>query len=113
MAKDWARGFYNSPAWKKQRLYILKRDNYTCTEPGCIGVGTEVHHIIELTKENINDVNISLNENNLRTLCHDCHSRITKLMKSNCENILQDIIFDEFGFPINVDGVEKKTAPRC
>lgn len=100
MAHEWAKGFYNSTAWKKQREYILKRDNYTCTEKGCHATATEVHHIIELTKDNINDINICLNEKNLRSLCHNCHTRITKESKTNYENVLQHIIFDANGFPI-------------
>lgn len=103
MAKEWAKGFYDSGAWKKQRKYILKRDKFTCTEPGCMGTATEVHHIIELTKDNINDINICLNENNLRSLCHDCHTRITKLSKSNNKNILESIRFDNNGYPISAE----------
>lgn len=37
--------------------------------------GKEVHHIIHLTAENVNDPYISLNENNLETLCRDCHQK--------------------------------------
>lgn len=101
MAKEWAKGFYDSAIWNKQRLNILKRDKFTCTEKGCRCTATEVHHIIELTKDNINDVNISLNENNLRSLCHDCHTRITKESKIKNKNILEQIVFDENGFPIS------------
>lgn len=99
MAKDWAKQFYNSHAWKQQRQYILQRDHYTCTEPGCYQPATEVHHIIELTESNVNDINICLNENNLRSLCHNCHSRITKEIKNGNNNILVSISFDEYGYP--------------
>lgn len=106
MAKGWAQGFYHSSLWRKQREYILKRDNYLCTEIGCHRVATEVHHIEELTEQNVNDPSISLNENNLRSLCHDCHSRITAEMKAsqrsgiNPEEIIGKIIFDEQGYPV-------------
>ena len=100
MAKEWAEAFYQSSLWKKQRMNILQRDHFTCTEPNCHRRASEVHHIIELSKENINDVNISLNEKNLRSLCHDCHTRITSEMKSNTSNILPKITFDSNGFPI-------------
>lgn len=100
MAEEWAAPFYNSTLWKKQRKYILQRDNFMCTEKGCRHPATEVHHIIELTKENINDINISLNENNLRSLCHDCHTRITAEMKSGIHGILPRVIFDKNGYPI-------------
>lgn len=102
MARDTLKGFYNSGVWKKQRIYILKRDKYCCTEPGCHRTATEVHHIIELNESNVNDFNICLNENNLRSLCHDCHSRITKQMKSGKENILNNICFDENGYPVEI-----------
>ncbi len=104
MAKGFAKQFYNSKAWEKQREYILKRDHYLCTEPGCHNPATEVHHIIELTERNINDINICLSENNLRSLCHDCHTRITKAMKANDRsgNILAPIGFDHNGYPIEL-----------
>ena len=35
----------------------------------------EVHHIIKLTPANIDDPEISLNLDNLVSLCHDCHAK--------------------------------------
>ena len=32
------------------------------------------HHIIELTLDNIDDVNITLNPDNIEVLCHNCHN---------------------------------------
>lgn len=75
MAKEWSKPFYNSEEWKIIRKQALKRDGFTC--PYCGARATEVHHIIELTPENIHDRNISLNLNNLQSLCHECHSAIT------------------------------------
>lgn len=98
MARDIFKSFYDSAAWKKQRIYILKRDKFTCTEKGCHRLATEVHHIIELNEKNINDVNITLNEKNLRSLCHDCHTRITKEIKGGYENILPKISFNSDGY---------------
>ena len=100
MAEPWADAFYHSSIWKKQRRYILQRDHFTCTVPGCHRTATEVHHKIELTKENINDLNICLNEKNLTSLCHDCHTRITAEMKAGTHGILPDIGFDSDGYPI-------------
>lgn len=102
MARDWAKRFYDSTVWQKQRKYILARDHYTCTEPGCHNVATEVHHIVELTEQNVNDYNIALNENNLRSLCHDCHVRITKEMKQKDSELIEHIVFDANGNPIAV-----------
>lgn len=100
MAQDWAKKFYNTAAWKTQRAYILKRDRYRCTEPGCRRRATEVHHIVELSESNVNDINISLNPSNLRSLCEPCHKRITKAMHTKESFVLEDIIFDENGYPI-------------
>lgn len=105
MAKDFARVFYKSRVWAHQREYILKRDNYICTEPNCHNTATEVHHIIEINEANIDDINVTLNENNLRSLCHECHTRITNAMKLNdkSKDILTPITFDEDGFPIEIN----------
>lgn len=43
-----------------------------CGEPNC----DTVHHIIELTPMNINDANITLNPDNLVTVCKQCHDEI-------------------------------------
>ena len=103
MAKDWSKPFYNSRVWKAQRETVLKRDKYICTEPGCHRHAEEVHHIKELTEENVGDPKISLDMNNLRSLCGDCHKRITKQMKQKSSAILEDIIFDENGYPIRAN----------
>jgi 5-methylcytosine-specific restriction endonuclease McrA len=102
MAKEWAKPFYNSALWKKQRLYILKRDNFRCTMPGCRRIATEVHHIVELTKDNINDPNICLNETNLRSLCHECHTMITQNAGVPNANILEQISWTPDGYPVSV-----------
>lgn len=38
--------------------------------------GEIVHHVIELTPENINDENITLNYSNLELVCRNCHKEI-------------------------------------
>lgn len=78
----------------------MKRDRYRCQSPGCRRTAEEVHHIVELTEKNVNDIKVSLNLNNLISLCSDCHKRITKQMKAKNGGILEDIIFDEDGYPI-------------
>ena len=76
MAKDWAKQFYNSKAWRDTRKIALRRDLYTCAY--CYGRAEEVHHIQELAPDNINDPSIALNPDNLISLCHDCHTKVTK-----------------------------------
>ena len=82
LAKEWAKPFYKSKAWRVMRREILRRDLYTCEE--CAGRATEVHHEIELTPANINDPDISLNPALLHSLCHTCHTAITQGV-SDCD----------------------------
>lgn len=74
--RDFAKQFYKSKTWQKVRDQVWKRDRglcQWCLEKGIIKQGEEVHHIIELTAENITDTGISLNPDNLVTLCRECH----------------------------------------
>lgn len=72
MAREFARAFYKSDEWQKMREYILIRDKYRCQKCGKSGA-LEVHHVIHLTPDNINNTAITLNDRNLITLCRDCH----------------------------------------
>ena len=64
--------FYNSSKWQKCRRLVLERDNFSCVI--CGEVAEEVHHKIKLTHENINNPNITLNPDNLISLCKSCHN---------------------------------------
>lgn len=75
MAKPFARSFYASKAWRAARAQALRRDSYTCQS--CGGHATEVHHIVELTPENIHDPRIALGIDNLQSLCWQCHNKET------------------------------------
>ena len=55
--------FYHSTAWKKCREQIILSRYQLCEK--CGKKGTEVHHIIPLTDENVDDPMISLNPENL------------------------------------------------
>lgn len=70
MARAFAKSFYNSKEWEITREYILKRDKYLCR---CGRPATEVHHIIHLSPQNIGDVSITMNPDNLVSLCRECH----------------------------------------
>ena len=79
MAKDFARAFYDSPAWRSCRKGYLNSVNHLCER--CLGKGLIVpaeivHHKTELTPENINDPNITLSYENLEAVCRDCHAAI-------------------------------------
>lgn len=95
MAKGALKGFYNSAAWQTLRKQALKRDCFTCQI--CKSRATEVHHLIELNEENFKDKNISLNLNNLQSLCHFCHNKITKAEQSNSYDCDSKYFFNERG----------------
>ena len=78
MAQDWAKKFYNSKKWKKCRASFILSKNGLCER--CLSndkyvPGEEVHHIIYLTPENINNPDITLSFENLELLCASCHSK--------------------------------------
>lgn len=73
MAREFAKKFYASSVWKKNReLYIISV-NGIC-ERCNHRAGKIVHHKKYLTPQNLNDTDISLNFNNLELLCQDCHN---------------------------------------
>lgn len=74
--KKWAEKLYKSNNWQQLRDTIMKRDGYLCQDckaRGKITPAEEVHHIIEVTQANINDASITLNPDNLVSLCRECH----------------------------------------
>lgn len=76
--QKWAEEFYSSGAWKAVRKQAKKRDHYLCVDclrEGRITPAEEVHHIIALSQANVNDPRISLNLNNLKSLCKLCHKK--------------------------------------
>ena len=76
MSKAFARKFYRSSAWRNVRGYVFIRDQMLCQDclkKGLYTPAREVHHIIELTPENITDPEIALNPDNLISLCRKCH----------------------------------------
>lgn len=96
MAKAFSKKFYNSGVWKNTRNTYFDSKYGICEK--CNGVGEEVHHIIPLTPQNINDPNITLNWNNLMLLCRSCHELIEEKAKATIDGI----IFTEDGRVIEV-----------
>ena len=66
------RRFYRSKAWKKCRDGYYNTKNGMCER--CGGLGTQVHHRIYLTDENLKDPTVALNWENLELLCDKCHA---------------------------------------
>jgi thymidine kinase len=75
MARDFAKQFYRSKAWRQARALALRRDMFTCRD--CGGRANEVHHIVELQPDNIDNPAIALGLDNLMSLCTACHSART------------------------------------
>lgn len=73
MAKDFAKSFYRSSAWKKCRASFIISKYGLCERCNC-KAGTIAHHKIYLTPDNINDPMITLSFENLELLCPSCHS---------------------------------------
>lgn len=80
MARDFAKRFYNSKAWKLcRKSFIALRisvDGGMCQH--CrVELGYICDHIEELTPDNINDPEITLSHDNLQYLCLPCHNKKT------------------------------------
>lgn len=71
--KAWAERFYNSEQWKDTRENFLQSKDYICER--CGEPAKIAHHRKWLTKDNINDVSITLCWDNLEALCQDCHNK--------------------------------------
>lgn len=79
MAREFAASFYKSQAWKNCRAAYAKHARHLCEdclEHGIYRPGEIVHHVIELTPENISCPEVALDFNNLRLLCRDCHAKV-------------------------------------
>ena len=77
MARDFAKDFYNSPAWKECRTAYRKQVGGLCEQclaRGIYTAGVIVHHKVHLTPELITRPEIALSFDNLELLCRDCHA---------------------------------------
>lgn len=75
--KPYAEKFYKSKAWQKTRNAYWKYKQGLCEI--CLGKGIIkpceiVHHKVELTPENIDNPDVTLNWNNLQCVCRECHA---------------------------------------
>ena len=95
MAREFAKKFYKSKAWKQCRDTIFKRDFGLCVH--CGKPGEEVHHVTWLRPENINNPDITLNSSNLITLCKDCHNKEHKRNRYTEHKQARGIVYDDNG----------------
>ncbi len=73
------KSFYASEEWQRFRLVIINERGLWCQHCGQLVTKTSeltLHHIIELTPENVCDATISLNPDNILLVCHDCHNKL-------------------------------------
>jgi 5-methylcytosine-specific restriction protein A len=97
MAKEWAKKFYNSKAWQKCREGYIDTVHglcETCLDKNKLTPGYILHHKTWLTPENINDPNITLNWDNLKYECQDCHNKEGSTDK---EIVREGLMFNEYG----------------
>ena len=79
--KEFGAVLYNTKKWQRMRKYVWQRDKglcQRCLKNGIIKQGEAVHHIVAITPDNVYDENISLNPDNLVTLCRECHEAMHK-----------------------------------
>ena len=94
MAREFAKAFYQSDAWKSCRESYAKSVGWLCEdcmEKGIYTPGKIVHHKKHLTPQNINNEAIALGWGNLRLVCQDCHAKQHKRMEE------KRYVFDENG----------------
>lgn len=98
MAKEWAKSFYRSKAWRHCRQSYINKVFGLCER--CKQPGKILHHKVYLNPENINDPEVSLNHDVLEYLCQDCHNREHMEKYSPLRH---DVMFDENGDLIKRD----------
>ena len=101
------RKFYNSKLWNQVKNTIWLKQNLLCNrcgKPVYVDGLSEwlpknkrrtgiVHHIEYLNDININDDNLTINEDNLEGLCKECH----ELEHHKPTSIREEYMFDENG----------------
>ena len=73
IAKEFAIKFYKSKAWLQCREGFIQSVYGLCSR--CNSPGYIVHHKILLIPNNINNVEVTLNWQELEYLCIDCHNK--------------------------------------
>ena len=79
--KEYAKGFYQSQAWKQCRRAYAKSVRglcEVCLAKGLFTPGVIVHHMEHINPDNITDTKVLLDWNNLQLVCRNCHADIHK-----------------------------------
>ena len=79
MAQDFSWHVYHSRYWRDHvRPDVVARAHGLCEEcmkAGHVTPGEIVHHIIELTPDNVDDYETCYGLDNLELVCRDCHAK--------------------------------------
>ena len=86
MAKEFAKGLYNSASWVKTRKAYFNSVYGLCER--CQRPGEIVHHKIHLTPRNINNPEITLCFDNLELLCRECHEKHHRPRENHADNVI-------------------------
>ena len=91
-ARNFARSFYNSKAWKeKRKAYRVQHPLCErCLKRGLYVPSELVHHKEHISEQNYTDNRILLGDDNLEALCTPCHEK-----EHNSSEVTYD--FDENG----------------
>ena len=87
--------FYRSDEWCRLREIIMSErttaDGYiiceSCGEPIFKRYDCIAHHKIELTEDNVNDANVSLNPDNIELIHFKCHNRKHQRFDGFCQRV--------------------------
>lgn len=85
MHDQFSNTFYSSQAWQNcRRAYKSYRGGLCerCLTMGLYTPGTEVHHKIPLTPDNLADPDVTLNFQNLMLLCDSCHKAVHRELEN-------------------------------
>lgn len=72
------KSFYAHESWQQFRVAIIAQRGPVCQKCNKVIANSSdciLHHIKELTPENVSDYNVSLNPENILVVCHDCHDK--------------------------------------
>lgn len=75
---------YKDPRWQKKRLQVMERDGFMCRSCQDTGTTLNVHHAVPYRKDT---KPWEYEDDELITLCEDCHKKISEIVK-DCTSII-------------------------
>lgn len=77
--QPWAEKFYKSKQWQSCRALCISKAGglcERCAKQGRITAAVIAHHLIPVTKDTVDNPEITLNLDNLEALCINCHNEV-------------------------------------